>query len=154
MATKETNETKETSPAIFSSLFVERAGTIRIDGDFDPRMGDLWVDLKRELTWEEMERVGTTYGLTMAIPFGKARKNEIDDQENVEVHLDPATLKLRKLAFWIVAWSEKKPVNQHSLRHLSLGVANVLFGVIEQLEKVAQGAVLDSESPLGRLLSS
>lgn len=152
MATKEQNDkTNGTAPA-FSSLFVERAGTIRIDKDFDPRMGDLWVDVKRELSWDEMERVGTTYGLTMAIPFGKARKNEIDDGENVEVHLDPATLKLRKLHFWIVAWSDKKPVNQNTLRHLSVGVANVLFGVIEQLERYTQGSEVDPESPLGALL--
>jgi len=120
---------------------IPRDGGPTVDIEVD---GDIYT-LKTMLSFYEREQISSR-AMKMQIPYGRVKETDIKEDDVVDVVLDTAELKHKKISLWLRRWSHDEPCNSNSIRRLPLHHAEAILKKIQELEKVLDG--VKENSPL------
>ncbi len=97
-----------------------------------------WYEVKTMLSWFEREQSAPINGFKLQMPYGKTKEN-LHDDEMVDVVPNTANAQLRKLALYLTGWSHPDECKSEQMRRIPKTHFDKIIERIEQLEEVQDG---------------
>lgn len=104
-----------------------------------------WYEIKTLLSGFEREQGAPINGFKMQMPYGKTKENLADD-EMVDVVPNTANAELRKISLYLVRWSHPDECKSEQMRRIPKSHWDKLLERIEELEKIQDGPAPESEA--------